>query len=86
MKVLSKKEYENIDRELEKKELYQKLHWAVQQLPHIYQSIIIANEFEGKTVRELSKEWNTPMGTLLSRRHRALAKLRDILENHFIEL
>jgi DNA-directed RNA polymerase specialized sigma24 family protein len=41
--------------------------------------------FEGKTIKELSHEWNIPVGTLLSRKHRALAKLRNILENSFIE-
>ena len=66
--------------------MYQKLHRAIQQLPHRYQSVIMATEFEGKTVRELSKEWDIPMGTLLSRRHRALARLHDMLENDFIEL
>ena len=79
-------EYENIDNELTRRVRYQKLHRAIQQLPHRYQSVIMATEFEGKTVRELSKEWDIPMGTLLSRRHRALARLHDMLENDFIEL
>ena len=83
---ITKNEYENIDKELEKTKLYKKLHLAVKQLPHIYQSVIIATEFEGKTIKELSKEWDIPMGTLLSRRHRALSRLHDILENDFIEL
>lgn len=78
-------EHENTDRELAEKELYQKLHRAVQLLPNIYKSIIVATEFEGKTVKELSKEWNIPIGTLLSRRHRALAKLREELANQLIE-
>ena len=81
----AKDEYENIGEETEKEELYKKLHSAIRQLPNIYQSVIIETMFEGKTIKELSHEWNIPVGTLLSRKHRALAKLRNILENSFIE-
>lgn len=81
----TKNEHENLDNELGSNNLYDKLHQAVQQLPFIYRSIIIATEFEGKTIKELSKEWGIPMGTLLSRRHRALAKLHDMLENNYFK-
>ncbi|MCG8309620.1 MAG: RNA polymerase sigma factor [Cytophagales bacterium] len=81
-----KNECKNFDTESTKKELRERLHRAVQLLPHLYRDVIIATAFEGKTIRELSKEWDTPMGTLLSRRHRALARLHDILKSDFVEL
>ncbi|MFO8235448.1 MAG: sigma-70 family RNA polymerase sigma factor [Bacteroidales bacterium] len=77
--------YDNIEIEMDREELYQLLYRAVQQLPPMYQSVIIATGFEGKTIKEFSKETDIPMGTLLSRRHRALSKLHDILENDFNE-
>ena len=43
--------------------------------------IIIESEFNGKSFEELSKKTETPIGTLLSRKHRALNKLHMLLEN-----
>lgn len=40
-------------------------------------AIITATELEGWTFRELSEEWDVPMGTLLARKSRALKKLKD---------
>lgn len=37
-------------------------------------------EFEGRTFRELSEEWDVPIGTLLSRKSRAIRKLALALE------
>ena len=67
---------------MEREELYDKLHEAIDSLSFDDQKIIIATEFEGKTMKELSQEWGIPQGTLLSRRHRALAKLYKILEQY----
>lgn len=77
----TKDEDESIEDNLERKELYDQLHQALQLLQPDYRHIIIATIFEGKTVIKLSEEWEVPLGTLLSRRHRALAKLQNILEN-----
>jgi RNA polymerase sigma factor (sigma-70 family) len=52
---------------------------AVSKLKPKYREIIIAVDFEGYSYNELSEEWKVPIGTLLSRRHRALA----ILIKHF---
>lgn len=43
------------------------------------QAIIMLTELEGRTFSELSEKWDVPIGTLLSRKHRALAKLYTIL-------
>ena len=45
------------------------------------QALIIATEFENQTYEELSEEWDVPLGTLLSRKHRALSKLHKLLIN-----
>jgi len=44
-----------------------------------HQEIIIRTEFEGYTFDELSREWGIPIGTLLSRKHRAVAKLQKLM-------
>jgi RNA polymerase sigma factor (sigma-70 family) len=38
--------------------------------------LIIATEIKGKTFNALSKNWDVPINTLLSRKSRAMAKLR----------
>ena len=55
------------------------LQQAIAQLRPDEQAVIIATEFENQTYEELSEEWEVPVGTLLSRKHRALSKLHKIL-------
>jgi RNA polymerase sigma factor (sigma-70 family) len=57
----------------------EKLYEAILQLTPEEQDIIISTEYEGKTFGELSEEWDIPIGTLLSRKHRALGKLNNII-------
>lgn len=49
--------------------------------PH-YREIIIAIDFEGYSYKRLSAETGIPQGTLMSRRHRALALLYKKLEKN----
>jgi RNA polymerase sigma factor (sigma-70 family) len=65
------KDYSDIGPEL--------LQRAISQLRPDEQAVIIANEFEQRSFEDLSLEWDVPLGTLLSRKHRALAKLYRIL-------
>lgn len=51
-------------------------------LPETDRRLIEANEFEGRTFQELSKEWQTPMGTLLARKSRAIRRLSVALAEH----
>ena len=67
-------DYTNLEPEL--------LHQAISQLRPDEQAVIIATEFEQYTFEELSVEWDVPLGTLLSRKHRALSKLHKILLNN----
>jgi len=54
---------------------YDELYDELSKLKPDEQAIIMLTEFEGKTFAELSEKWNVPIGTLLSRKHRALARL-----------
>jgi RNA polymerase sigma-70 factor (ECF subfamily) len=58
------------------------LQQAILKLRPDEQAVIIATEFEQRSFEELSAEWDTPIGTLLSRKHRSLSKLHRILLNN----
>jgi len=60
---------------------YEVLYDAISNLKPDEQAIIMLTEFENKSFSELSEKWNIPVGTLLSRKHRALSKLFKILTN-----
>lgn len=55
---------------------------AFDALPELDRRIIEANEFEGLTFQELSKEWDIPIGTLLARKSRAIKRLSAALAEH----
>ena len=55
------------------------LRQALLQLRPDEQAVIMATEFKQRTYEELSEEWDIPVGTLLSRKHRALSKLYKML-------
>ncbi len=61
--------------------VYRKMMEAMDILKSQERDIIIETEFNGRSFNELSIEWNTPVGTLLARKHRALSKLQKILQN-----
>jgi RNA polymerase sigma factor (sigma-70 family) len=58
------------------------LREAISQLRPDEQAIILATGFQDQTYEELAEEWEVPVGTLLSRKHRALSKLYKILSNN----
>lgn len=68
---------DNAYSEVIKKELELK----IMNLKPVYKEIIIAIDFEGYTYKELSEELEIPVGTLMSRRHRALGILLRKIEN-----
>lgn len=57
----------------------EQLRVAIEKLNNEDKYIINQTHFEGKSFQELSIELNTPLGTLLSRKHRAQAKLAKYL-------
>lgn len=65
----------------EKEKLHQRMYEAIETLKPDEQALIMETEFGGKTYEDLSASWNIPVGTLLSRKHRALNKVQKILNN-----
>jgi RNA polymerase sigma factor (sigma-70 family) len=64
---------------VEEKDRKQVLFQAIDSLSDDEKAIVIATEFEGCSFRELSEEWETPMGTLLSRKSRAIEHIGEFL-------
>ena len=56
-------------------EMIIELKKSIQNLKPAYRNIIWSIDFEGHTYSELSRKMNIPLGTLMSRRHRALSIL-----------
>jgi len=63
------------DREQIRKKVFQ----ALDSLKPEQRLVIIATELEGKSFKELSRELEIPMGTLLARKSRALKTVRETL-------
>ncbi|HML68886.1 MAG TPA: sigma-70 family RNA polymerase sigma factor [Clostridia bacterium] len=53
---------------------------AIGKLEPRQRAILIATELKGKSFRDLAEEWGEPIGTLLSRKSRAVKTLRKLLE------
>jgi RNA polymerase sigma factor (sigma-70 family) len=66
--------------QVEQNELHRRLYRALNALAAKDRAIIIATEFEGRTFQDLAEEWDVPLGTLLTRKARALKKVRKYLE------
>jgi len=66
---------------LEKREMLHFLFEAIDALNVDQRAVLIETEFEGRTFKELAKEWGVPVGTLLARKSRALAKIRKIFQD-----
>lgn len=52
---------------------------ALEELGEMERRVIIAHEFEGTAYKDLSKEWNVPVNTLMSHKSRGLKKLKTLL-------
>ena len=61
-------------------EMTRELKKAIYELKPVYRDIILAVEIEGYSYQEISDETGIPIGTLLSRRHRAIFQLHKKLE------
>jgi len=57
----------------------EKMYEFIEELRPDQQEILIRTDLEGYTFEELSQEWGIPIGTLLSRKHRAVAKLQKLM-------
>jgi RNA polymerase sigma factor (sigma-70 family) len=69
----------------EQREFFRRLGQAIDRLESRQRAVFLATEFDGKTFRQLASEWNEPIGTLLSRKSRALKALREMLRDYVNE-
>ena len=70
------------DQHLEQRELKARLHEALGHLSSRERAVWIATEIDGRSFRDLAEEWEEPMGTLLSLKSRANARLRSLLSDY----
>jgi RNA polymerase sigma factor (sigma-70 family) len=80
LEVLSDVRFEAAS-EMEKRDERDGLFAAIDALPEELREVLVATELEGWKFRELSEEWDVPLGTLLARKHRAVVKLRAALSH-----
>jgi len=67
------------EKEVTRDELRKSIVSAINQLPGEQKAVVIETELNGRSFRDLSREWGIPIGTLLARKSRALAKIRESL-------
>jgi RNA polymerase sigma factor (sigma-70 family) len=67
------------ERDVARKELMDFVFQAIDSLPEDQRTVLIATDLEGYSFRELSEEWEVPIGTLLARKSRALKHMRNKL-------
>ncbi len=72
--------YDTLD-EVVRKQIRDRVYEAVDLLPDDQEAVWVATEIDGYTFDELSDLWQAPIGTLLSRKHRAVLFLREELED-----
>jgi len=70
------------DQSVQQAELRRRLFLAIDALSPPERAIWIATEIDGLGFRELAEDWDVPIGTLLSRKSRATAKLRQQLSDY----
>jgi RNA polymerase sigma factor (sigma-70 family) len=59
--------------------LFEELEAAVDELPAEQREVFVAHELEGRSFKEMAKEWGVSVNTLLSRKRYAVLRLRDQL-------
>ncbi|WP_299115980.1 RNA polymerase sigma factor [uncultured Winogradskyella sp.] len=67
--------------DLYSEQMKRELKTAIINLKPHYREIIIAVDFEGYTYKEIEQETGIPIGTLMSRRHRAISLLYKNLKS-----
>jgi RNA polymerase sigma factor (sigma-70 family) len=67
------------EKEVSRAELRKSIVSAIESLSGEQKAVVIETELNGRSFRDLSIEWGIPIGTLLARKSRALAKIRESL-------
>ena len=68
---------------LGREEAEEALAEAIEELPPAQRDVLVATELEGRSFKELAEQWQTPIGTLLARKSRAMHALRESLTGGF---
>lgn len=68
-------------REAERGMLLQRIFRAMDRLRPEDRAVLVATELEGRPFRELARQWDVPLGTLLARKARAIRKIRRLVES-----
>lgn len=69
----------SVEANLELEEEIERLNFAIENLSDDHREIVVATEIEGRSFAEISMMTGIPVGTLLSRKHRAMANLQKII-------
>jgi RNA polymerase sigma factor (sigma-70 family) len=69
----------DVEKEVARAELRKSIVNAIERLPGEQKAVVLETELNGRSFRDLSIEWGIPIGTLLARKSRALAKIRELL-------
>ncbi len=72
----------SVSDEVEKKEFMQRVAQSIGKLEPKQRAVFIATELKGISFRELSEQWKEPLGTLLSRKCRAVKALQEMLKDY----
>ena len=67
---------------LERQETADHVQWALAKLPVKYREVLALKYLEELNTIELAERLDIPVGTVKARIHRALAKLKELLEKH----
>jgi RNA polymerase sigma factor (sigma-70 family) len=76
--ILHDPKYDALD-EVMRGEVRGRIFEAIGELGDEEKAVLIETEFNGVKFRELSELWEVPMGTLLTRKSRAISKIRESL-------
>lgn len=76
-RTFKNEQFESVDM----KEKSMKLYEVIDRLKPDERAVVIATEFKDMSFKELSEELNVPVGTLLSRKKRAMDKIRKMMKN-----
>ena len=74
--------WENPDRAFENRALREEIDKALDQIPQEYRMVVVLSAMEGLTYREIASVMGCPLGTVMSRLHRARKLMQIHLSRH----
>ncbi len=70
------------DKGIERLDLRERLAQAIGRLSPQERAVFLATEMDDRSFRDLAEEWGEPIGTLLSRKNRAVTRLQQMLAEY----